>query len=830
MGNTVHISENSINTGDTSITPVISARHFGINTLINTTDMLQPAVIEAMGNSGVMTMRYPGGTVAESLVDVTPYGEDVVVETSVTDQGNEIVTVSQFMDIARQIFEVTRFSPQITFVVPTSGAYSGPRPSAGTVRDGEFDDIRPIADGYVEDVVGYVRFAIQQAAANGVQIGQLEIGNEFFCPDGADMNGREYGNIAGRIIFALTQMMNSAEIQSLLGGTRPEITVQAVHHSCGNYYRDSDWANLNVLQGFVDAEAAQGQSLLGYINGITSHYHFEDSFDIVDTAGQAALTSIPGFWSGEDNLSRVVAYDNTADNSDTTWVISDAQATAARNLYSDFFSRFYAGYQTPSDRPLSIDVTEWSVQHPSGGGYYGLSQAAMMVELFYEMLTHGVTTASFWRMMNINPRWVGGGLIDRSDLSATGEARLTIPGVMFGLMSDSLIGLRADFDLEYQGSPQTNDVGLNLDIHGFTQRSQDDGSIERLIMFASNRNETNSDATQIEIPSGDSSENWYFVVNTLLGDGDADGQTMDATPVISYGNGYTSTDSTVDLYQMDGWGIQRIEVVTINDDANYISGRSGDDTILGLGGDDTISGADGNDSIKGQAGKDLLFGGNGCDTISGGWGADAIYGENGNDLIYGGGDNDALGGGAGDDFIFGDDGNDTIWSGADDDVADGGFGNDAIYGDAGNDTLIGNYGTDTVIGGDGDDVLTGQAWSDMLYGGAGSDFINGGFGHDRVNGGAGADRFYHQGIEGHGSDWIQDYSFADGDVLIFGGSAARDDFQVNFVETANAGVAEVEEAFIIYRPTGQILWALIDGIEQPGINLMIGNAVYDLLV
>jgi hypothetical protein len=52
---------------------------------------------------------------------------------------------------------------------------------------------------------------------------------------------------------------------------------------------------------------------------------------------------------------------------------------------------------------------------------------------------------------------------------------------------------------------------------------------------------------------------------------------------------------------------------------------------------------------------------------------------------------------------------------------------------------------------------------------------------------------------------------------------------VNVTETANAGQAGVQEAFVIYRPTGQILWALVDGDAQGAINLQIGGQVFDLL-
>lgn len=85
-------------------------------------------------------------------------------------------------------------------------------------------------------------------------------------------------------------------------------------------------------------------------------------------------------------------------------------------------------------------------------------------------------------------------------------------------------------------------------------------------------------------------------------------------------------------------------------------------------------------------------------------------------------------------------------------------------------------------------------------------------------------------MAGHGSDWIQDFSAAEGDVLLFGiSTATRDQFQVNFANTTGAGRATVAEAFVIYKPTGQILWALDDGAEQGRIMVSTGSSSFDLL-
>ena len=271
---------------------------------------------------------------------------------------------------------------------------------------------------------------------------------------------------------------------------------------------------------------------------------------------------------------------------------------------------------------------------------------------------------------------------------------------------------------------------------------------------------------------------------------------------------------TLTIYDVGGTDMLDFSNNTTNDridlnDESYsnVSGLTGNVAIArGTVIENVIAGS-GNDTLIGNEADNLMRGGNGADTISGG---------DGNDTLSGGDSSNDL--------------RDVIYGGNGDDRIDGGYGNDELRGDAGNDTIEGGFGVDTVIGGVGNDVLTGSAWSDEVFGGEGEDFINGGFGSDRVNGGDDGDRFYHLGIFDHGSDWIQDYDASEGDVLVFGQAGATiDQFQVNFTETTNAGTAGVEEAFVIYRPTGQIMWALVDGGAQDEIILRLGGVDHDLL-
>ncbi|MBN2759625.1 MAG: type VI secretion system tube protein Hcp [Rhodobacteraceae bacterium] len=260
----------------------------------------------------------------------------------------------------------------------------------------------------------------------------------------------------------------------------------------------------------------------------------------------------------------------------------------------------------------------------------------------------------------------------------------------------------------------------------------------------------------------------------------------------------------------------RIEIIG-DDDAESILGTQGDDAIWAYGGDDILIGGLGDDFLWGYDGDDRLIGEDGNDTLDAGDGADTLNGGEGDDVIYGG--------------LTEADLRDLVFAGGGNDYVDGGHGNDSMFGGDGGDTILGGFGVDTVIGNAGNDVLTGSAFSDVIFGNDGDDFINGGFGHDRVNGGTGADKFFHIGQFGHGRDWIQDYNSAEGDVLQFGGGAASaSDFLIQRANTVNAGQAGVNEIFVTHVPSGNLLWALVDGDAQAQINIQIGNQVFDLLV
>lgn len=215
------------------------------------------------------------------------------------------------------------------------------------------------------------------------------------------------------------------------------------------------------------------------------------------------------------------------------------------------------------------------------------------------------------------------------------------------------------------------------------------------------------------------------------------------------------------------------------------------------------------------SGADVLTGNGAANVLQSGDGMDTVQGASGDDQILAGADaadkHDLAHGGAG---------NDTV---------NGGSGNDWVYGDDGADSLVAGQGADTLNGGTGNDTLLCGAWGDALFGGDGNDVLNGGLGHDQETGGAGADQFVHDLSDTLGGDWIADYSASQGDVLVFtGATASAQDFSVQTL-SAGAGAPGVDEVEIVYTPTGQVIWTLVDGAAQAQIWVQSGGQSFDLL-
>ncbi len=184
-----------------------------------------------------------------------------------------------------------------------------------------------------------------------------------------------------------------------------------------------------------------------------------------------------------------------------------------------------------------------------------------------------------------------------------------------------------------------------------------------------------------------------------------------------------------------------------------IQGDAGDNRLIGdidIFNNDVILGFDGNDFLSGLSGNDSLQGGNGQDILDGGDGIDTLLGQVGDDQ---------LSGGAGIDFLFGGDGDDSLLGGEGNDFLSGDSGDDYLRGETGVDTLVGGLGADTFVPGDYEGVVL-------------------------------ADNF--------NTDFITDFSVAQGDRLNVFGLYNRVNGISNVAFVANDSLAEGSSKVLVY--------------------------------
>ncbi|MFI3156731.1 MAG: SdrD B-like domain-containing protein [Methylococcaceae bacterium] len=269
-----------------------------------------------------------------------------------------------------------------------------------------------------------------------------------------------------------------------------------------------------------------------------------------------------------------------------------------------------------------------------------------------------------------------------------------------------------------------------------------------------------------------------------------------------------------DGLMIDGYGNELANRITGNDQANWLDGLGGADSLIGGFGDDSyrVDNADdlviedeyaGYDNVETTVsytladnlenlmltGADALSGtGNALDnTLYGNMGDNALAGLDGTDWIFGGAGDDWVDGGSGGDILQGDEGDDRLDGGDGNDALDGGFGVDTMQGGLGDDVYqVYDYGDVCLEGSDAgydivyaqtaytlgsniedlylsgwqplygigneiDNKLFGNSSDNLLQGLAGDDLLGGDWGEDSLQGGEGNDRL----DGGDGMDFLQ---------------------------------------------------------------------------
>ncbi|NBB81719.1 MAG: hypothetical protein GVY36_20155 [Verrucomicrobia bacterium] len=270
---------------------------------------------------------------------------------------------------------------------------------------------------------------------------------------------------------------------------------------------------------------------------------------------------------------------------------------------------------------LEFYITEWNTRKNGAvedANNRGLQQVSMNVEIFYEMVTHGVTAANFWPVI-FNYSNSGTLVFNSAD-------SLTLAGEGFSLMSGSLVGLQPILDFRVPGE---------LSIHGY-------GDEDTLVYFLSertgNENEVILDLSEVMPLDAE-----YFQVSwTELWDGGSSGIDEMASPVISNTTmtEFVARDEFSDfLLTLQAWSTVRMNIQAIDPEVagafNKINADESGRLVEGGVADDRLSGGRGDDVLIGRAGDDVLSGGDGDDLLIGGLGKDTLIGGKGNDVFLG---------------------------------------------------------------------------------------------------------------------------------------------------------------------------------------------------
>jgi len=676
---------------DVLIPTRITKSMFGGNGLNVNQGLENPSsvLVENIDKMGVKSLRYPGGGVTEKWFDMS---NPEATLGRYDGSSSQIVGLSDFLDTASHL------EADVNFVLPTVDGFDI---SAGeAILNGSYGN-RSVRSNYLDEVKNFVWYLMDKADQKGVHLTSIEIGNEFW--GSGFMTSSEYGRLAGAMAVAIEEAYLARGVQI---GDQPKIVVQTIS-SAGVFSPRED--QTVFVKSIEDEDSGE------------TYYEFYDS----DAAGLVAAV-IPGQGDARTQNAALVAQINSVPGA------ADAIDAVSDHLYGKKgldgidegqdagfkeLNRFIEYLDRSGDLPpLELHVTEWNAKADDGNRVYennkGSEGAALMVEVFYELASNGITSAQVWPLE-------GGSLNTAlSFLDGDGQSvpGLSFFGEMFRLMSESLIGLEASLDFSVQDE---------IDVHGFSSNRRD-------VFFVSERSGRDSlvELQLAEILQGDR----YLITETRLTDGDTDGTDSGVEPIVTVAGGYTTTANSVAI-ELEARSNTRIEVTYITDGDDRISGREGDDRFFGGAGNDTLTGYEGNDTVFGEGGFDTIFGGRGDDYLDGGHQADNLFGKSGNDTIigdngrdrlFGGTGNDLLYGGDGNDVLFGDEGSDYLYGGLSDDLIHAGKGDDLIFGGMGSDVLNGNLGSDVLNGGEGRDYLDAGAGFDTLVGGAGDDTLTGG--------------------------------------------------------------------------------------------------------
>lgn len=590
-----------------NLVKTLTPEHFGANFLVTQlpTGSDATALATLMGAVQKLhlgALRWPGGTVTETVFDFRH-------ENATTMNGDPAIGQHQFFAAAAAL------KAEVTVTLQTRTAFGAGHMAATALLDGTYGN-RQVDPTYLADMKDYILRTIADAKATGTQIHTFEIGNEFW--GGGEMTAKEYGRVARALLVTVNQAID-AGLPAV--ANRPGVAIQSLW--AVGYMAPATAHAVFVHDGVVDNQYHPGWTKVTIPGQGTA---YQQVLQIAD--------EVTGRAEGGDNRAHLLTglIDHFYPRAGLIAINGEQEAYIFKQL-NTMEHRLGLAYGT-----LDRNFTEWDpnrfVDADKDGGNdptadnRGMPQAEMMVNIMYEMATHGATAADVWPLYFAHANY--------TNLIGNTACDVRIPGAAFALMAESLIGTRPMFDFD----PDTAKV--DVDVHGF-------GNDHRLVLMAANETAEVAPAITLDLNGiGDAAlqdrldHGTYFITTTRLNGADATGHPDPgitnplAHPVVTWTDGRMATGDTVTLGDMAGWDLMRTELTFVGNGDDRVEGRGGNDFITGLAGNDTLIGGAGNDVLWGGTGYDLLQGGTGQDTLKGHAGADTLDGGAGNDLMTGG--------------------------------------------------------------------------------------------------------------------------------------------------------------------------------------------------
>lgn len=621
-----------------SVSGTINEDHFGTNMLFHTDRTTEEADFTALvQTTGITSIRYPGGTIAEQFFD--PANPNATVANNYFDlrAGRSDVSSREVLPLSDYLEFVHSIDGTATIVLPTFRYFD--------------DDTRSLSADAEAEITQFITGLLSGDYGPLNQV-NFEIGNEWYQSN-FDWTAAEFGYLQAEIARIVSEAADAL-------GRRDDVSIFA--------QGDADTQDNAVLASFFDgANDAHLDGVLAHIYGANSQGNTLG----IGGAIQPRLDGMMMAWDAAANRDLLLAITewNVGESGEDSTLINGLMRSAP--LLRMFAEMMQA----------DVDIAHiWSMQTagPAGlSGREGTGSRWSPTGYLYNMLMDGAS---------------GSQLVDTGSSFRLRDDTNAVVGYTYTFSqagrTDVFLSSAVDFDMSFN----VNLIGmLNDASHVYVT----------LLTAAPGTTGTEYNAaaafefTTGLVPIGGVgvSEQLALLVGAY--------ETVQITLTYGIGIDLTADQQVAISDNLVGSGFDDTIDGGLGSDSLFgeggrdrLSGGAGDDSLSGGTHHDTIFGDDGNDVIDGGPGRDSLYGGVGNDSIYGGDWHDSIWGGSGSDALYGDAGDDHIYGDAADDFIFGGDGNDLIDGGAGRDTILGGQGNDRIVSDGSADWVDGGEGSD----------------------------------------------------------------------------------------------------------------------------------------